>query len=165
MVNLRLYFYSLLVILFAFPTISPTSLYAQDESAEEIASEVMSLKGKDAKDLSKDAYIMRNTDRSEMDNYKVLTLGDVLEQGLRQNYDQLIRNHQKKLLDLGFKDSYASFWYPNVDLNLTTSTYRLGELFDGNDDLIGKIVRIKIFSSNRNSLFGEVLAQSKKKVA
>jgi len=43
--------------------------------------------------------------------------------------------------------------------------YMIPVLFDGNDDLIGKIVKVKIFSSNRNSLFGEVLAQSKKKVA
>lgn len=107
---------------------------ARAQSEEEIAAEVMSLKGKEVKELAKDAYVMRNSQNSEMDNYKVLTLGDVLEQGLRQNYDQLIRNHEKKLLDLGWKDSHAAFWYPNIDLNLSTDSYRLGELFDGNDD-------------------------------
>ena len=45
------------------------------------------------------------------------------------------------------------------------SEYMMPVLFDGNDDLIGKIVKIKILSSNRNSLFGKVLVQSKKKVA
>ena len=45
------------------------------------------------------------------------------------------------------------------------SEYMMPVLFEGNDDLIGKIVKIKILSSNRNSLFGEVLVQSKKKVA
>lgn len=93
-----------------------------------------STKGRDTKKLSEDAYVMRHSTNSQMDNFKVLTLGDVLEQGLRQNYDQLIRNHQKKLLDLGFDDAYAKFWYPNIDLNLSTDPYRLGELFDGDDD-------------------------------
>ena len=38
-------------------------------------------------------------------------------------------------------------------------------LFSGKDELIGKIVKIKIKNSNRNSLFGEVVEQSNKKVA
>ena len=38
-------------------------------------------------------------------------------------------------------------------------------LFNGSDELIGKIVDIKILSSNRNTLFGEVSEQSKQKVA
>ena len=38
-------------------------------------------------------------------------------------------------------------------------------LFNGNDELIGKIVKVKIFSSNRNTLFGEAVDQSKQKVA
>jgi tRNA-2-methylthio-N6-dimethylallyladenosine synthase len=38
-------------------------------------------------------------------------------------------------------------------------------LFNGSDDLIGKIVKVKIMSSNRNTLFGELVNQSKQKVA
>ena len=45
------------------------------------------------------------------------------------------------------------------------SEYMTSVLFDGNDDLIGKVVKVKIFNSNRNSLFGEVVDQSKQKVA
>ena len=45
------------------------------------------------------------------------------------------------------------------------SEYMTSVLFDGNDDLIGKIVKVKIFSSNRNTLFGEAVEQSKQKVA
>ena len=102
--------------------------------AELDAESTESTKARDTKELSEDAYVMRHSNKSEIDNYKILTLGDVLEQGLRQNYDQLIRNHQKRLFDLGFEDTYAKFWYPNIDLNLSTSPYRLGELFDGSDD-------------------------------
>ncbi len=45
------------------------------------------------------------------------------------------------------------------------SEYMTSVLFNGSDDLIGKIVKIKILRSNRNTLFGEVIDQSKKKVA
>jgi tRNA-2-methylthio-N6-dimethylallyladenosine synthase len=45
------------------------------------------------------------------------------------------------------------------------SEYMTSVLFNGNDELIGKIVKVKIFSSNRNTLFGEAVDQSKQKVA
>ena len=38
-------------------------------------------------------------------------------------------------------------------------------IFDANDEDVGKIVKIKIKSSNRNTLFGEMLHKSKLKVA
>jgi hypothetical protein len=37
--------------------------------------------------------------------------------------------------------------------------------FNGSDDLIGKIVKVKIQSSNRNTLFGKTEVQSNQKVA
>jgi tRNA-2-methylthio-N6-dimethylallyladenosine synthase len=45
------------------------------------------------------------------------------------------------------------------------SEYMTSVLFNGSDDLIGKIVKVKIMSSNRNTLFGELVNQSKQKVA
>ena len=45
------------------------------------------------------------------------------------------------------------------------SEYMTSVIFNGSKDLIGKIVKVKILSSNRNTLFGEVLDQSDKKVA
>ena len=38
-------------------------------------------------------------------------------------------------------------------------------LLNGNDYLIGKIVKVKISKSNQNSLFGEVVSTTNKKVA
>ncbi|MDC3035812.1 tRNA (N6-isopentenyl adenosine(37)-C2)-methylthiotransferase MiaB [Candidatus Pelagibacter sp.] len=43
--------------------------------------------------------------------------------------------------------------------------YMTSVLFHGNDDLIGKIVKVKILSSNQNTLFGEAVRQSRQKVA
>jgi len=45
------------------------------------------------------------------------------------------------------------------------SEYMTSVLFNGTDDLIGKIVKVKILRSNRNTLFGETIDQSKQKVA
>ena len=45
------------------------------------------------------------------------------------------------------------------------SEYMTSVLFNGSDDLIGKIVKVKIHSSNRNTLFGEAIDQPKQKVA
>ena len=45
------------------------------------------------------------------------------------------------------------------------SEYMTSVLFNGNDDLIGKIVKVKIKNSNRNTLFGDAIEQSNQKVA
>ena len=45
------------------------------------------------------------------------------------------------------------------------SEYMTSVLFNGSDDLIGKIVKVKILTSNRNTLFGEVVDQPETKVA
>ena len=45
------------------------------------------------------------------------------------------------------------------------SEYMTSVLLNGSDDLIGKIVKVKISKSNQNSLFGEVVSTTNKKVA
>ncbi len=45
------------------------------------------------------------------------------------------------------------------------SEYMTSVLFNGSDDLIGKIVKIKILNSNQNTLFGEINDQINQKVA
>ena len=45
------------------------------------------------------------------------------------------------------------------------SEYMTSVLFNGSDDLIGKIVKVKILNSNRSVLFGEAVNQSEQKVA
>ena len=45
------------------------------------------------------------------------------------------------------------------------SEYMTPVLFSGSDNLIGKIVKIKIKNSNRNTLFGETVEKSNQKVA
>ena len=45
------------------------------------------------------------------------------------------------------------------------SEYMTSVLFGGSDDLIGKLVKVKIQNSNQNTLFGEVINQFNQKVA
>jgi len=45
------------------------------------------------------------------------------------------------------------------------SEYMTPVIFNGNDEDVGKIVKIKINNSNRNTLFGEIVEKSKLKVA
>ena len=45
------------------------------------------------------------------------------------------------------------------------SEFMTSVLFSGSNDLIGKIVKVKILNSNRNTLFGEYVNQTNQKVA
>jgi tRNA-2-methylthio-N6-dimethylallyladenosine synthase len=45
------------------------------------------------------------------------------------------------------------------------SEYMTSVLFNGSDNLIGKIVKVKIQNSNQNTLFGETVDQSNQRVA
>ena len=45
------------------------------------------------------------------------------------------------------------------------SEYMTPVIFSGNEEDVGKIVKIRIKNSNRNTLFGEIIKKSKLKVA
>ena len=45
------------------------------------------------------------------------------------------------------------------------SEYMTSVIFDGNDEDIGRVIKVKINKSNRNTLFGEKVSKSEKKVA
>ena len=45
------------------------------------------------------------------------------------------------------------------------SVYMTSVIFNANDDDVGKIVKVKIHKSNQNTLFGEVVRNTKLKVA
>ena len=45
------------------------------------------------------------------------------------------------------------------------SEYMTSVIFDGNDQDVGNVVKVKIKNSNQNTLFGECLDKSKQRVA
>ena len=45
------------------------------------------------------------------------------------------------------------------------TSYMTSVIFDGKDQDVGKLIKVKINSSNQNTLFGETLERSKLRVA
>ncbi|MCB9062795.1 MAG: TolC family protein [Halobacteriovoraceae bacterium] len=62
---------------------------------------------------------------------KTIRLKDVLEEGLRESYDQKIRDWQERKLDLNWRDTYLNYWYPKISLTFNTSTHSVGTLKPG----------------------------------
>lgn len=67
-------------------------------------------------------------------NYRALTLSEMIEQGLRKNFDELDRNLQKRFLLLTGLDIQESFWLPKLSLTLQTEKSRVGTLYNGSKD-------------------------------
>lgn len=77
---------------------------------------------------STDVFIQEKSDYKLNESYKTISLNDVIEQGLRQNSDQEIRNKQNELNELNWNRDYRSFWLPSLKLTLTTEEQRIGTL-------------------------------------
>ena len=45
------------------------------------------------------------------------------------------------------------------------SEYMTSVIFDGNDEDVGQVIKVKINDSNQNTLFGEKVRKSEQKVA
>ncbi len=59
---------------------------------------------------------------------KQLSLKGVIEEGLRENSDEKIRNYTFELLDIKWQDAYESFWYPNVAVVMSTGDHNVDRL-------------------------------------
>jgi outer membrane protein TolC len=62
------------------------------------------------------------------DNYKNLHLNDVLEQGLRKNYDQNIRGQRQELNEIAFSGAKSAFWLPELKVTLQTDNQRISKI-------------------------------------
>jgi outer membrane protein TolC len=60
-----------------------------------------------------------------------VTLNGAIEQGLRENYNQQNRKYEDKILELNWTDSKHEFWFPQISLQLNTSSQRIGRLKNG----------------------------------
>jgi outer membrane protein TolC len=81
--------------------------------------------------LAEDAYYQRLGPIIKGEKFQHITLTEALEQGLRTNYGQLIRNHENKLLELSWEDTYEDFWYPKLSLNLSTTQQKIARIRSG----------------------------------
>ncbi len=106
-------------------TLSCLSSYAQDGEADSAAE----LSDKNA------SFVQERMDSFKFDDkFKALTLNDALEQGLRENFDQQIRNYQNTQIELNWLDTDTEFWFPTISLTLSSSTQRIGTIRDGDTE-------------------------------
>jgi outer membrane protein TolC len=68
-------------------------------------------------------------------SYKPITLNQALEQGLKDNHDQRMREYERQILELQWKDSWTSFWFPKIELTSTVDTHRFSRLRSGTDNI------------------------------
>ncbi len=111
-----------------------TSALDQDETKTESTSEVETAETEPKKEevAPEPAPVVapapkpkREQDFTPKDNAKTLNLKTVIEQGLRLNSDQKVRNYTKELLKIDWEDKHEAFWLPKVNLVMDTSDERL----------------------------------------
>ncbi len=82
-----------------------------------------------SKQISESEIYIQEADKYKLvDNYKNLQLNDVIEQGLRKNYEQNIRGQKNSLNELVFTGVKNAFWLPELKINLTTSNQHISTL-------------------------------------
>tara|TARA_B100001057_G_scaffold47723_1_gene42522 strand:+ start:6041 stop:7369 length:1329 start_codon:yes stop_codon:yes gene_type:complete len=95
-----------------------------------------------------------------MDKKKSLEKLKIVQQKLFDNQKKMNKSLENSIIDVlvenRMKDKSKLFG---------RSEYMTSVLFNGSDDLIGKIVKVRIQKSNRNTLFGEIVDQLNQKVA
>lgn len=77
---------------------------------------------------STDIYIQEAEKFKINDNLKPLTLNDVIEQGLRKNYDFKIKEQAQEINEITFKGQKSAFWLPELKVELVTEPQRLATL-------------------------------------
>jgi len=83
---------------------------------------------------SDETFVQKMDHYNFKDNYRAINLKTIIEEGLRKNYDQHIRVYNENILELGWKDHYAEFWYPTIDLVLSSGPQRLDRLIIGKNN-------------------------------
>lgn len=63
-----------------------------------------------------------------------ITLKEALEEGLRKNSEEKIRDYSKEILEIEWNGVYDSFWYPNVALVLSTGNQNIDRLKSANNN-------------------------------
>jgi outer membrane protein TolC len=85
-------------------------------------------KVKTAKINESEIYIQEADKYKLTEIFKNLQLNDVIEQGLRKNYDQNIRAEKDSLNEITFQGAKSAFWMPEFKVNLTTANQRISTL-------------------------------------
>lgn len=74
-------------------------------------------------------YVQQDANKYKLnDIYKNLQLNDVIEQGLRKNYDQNIRGQRQELNEIIFSGAKSAFWLPELKVTLNTDNQKISNL-------------------------------------
>ncbi len=76
-------------------------------------------------------YIQEADKYKVVDTFKNLQLNDVIEQGLRKNYQQNIRYQLDQANEIQFSGAKSAFWMPDLKINLTTANQKIGMIHSG----------------------------------
>jgi outer membrane protein TolC len=86
-----------------------------------------------AKQASESEIYIQEADKYKLtETYKNLQLNDVIEQGLRKNYEQNIRGQFDTLNEIEYQGAKNAFWLPELKINLTTTNQRISTLHSSN---------------------------------
>lgn len=80
------------------------------------------------KQTDTDIYVQDASKYKLNDTYKNLQLNDVIEQGLRKNYDQNIRGQRQELNELAFSGTKNAFWLPELKITLNTDNQKISNI-------------------------------------
>lgn len=82
-------------------------------------------------EVVKQNKIVKNLDNQA----KALTLQDAIESGLRKNIDERVRRYELQLNEITYKDAYADFYYPQLNLTMATTSDHFTENFYRDNDV------------------------------
>ncbi len=83
---------------------------------------------------------------------KWISLKSAIEEGVRKNPDEQIRQFDYSLLELTYKDTHEKFWYPNIALKMTNQNQRVLPIKSSSN-------RDTLTSKSANTTFGLQLGQ------
>jgi outer membrane protein TolC len=85
-------------------------------------------KVKSQKTTETEMYVQEAQKYKINDTFKNLQLNDVIEQGLRKNYDQNIRGQKQELNEIAFSGAKNAFWLPELKVTLTTDDQKIANV-------------------------------------
>lgn len=64
-----------------------------------------------------------------------MSLKVAIEKGLRKNNEQKVRDYSREIIELNFKDTWESFWLPQLNLTIQTQDQFVESLYGETEDL------------------------------
>jgi outer membrane protein TolC len=103
-----------------------TGVIPEDELMKPKAKKVERVKSQ--KTTETEMYVQEAEKYKINDTFKNLQLNDVIEQGLRKNYDQNIRGQRQELNEIAFSGAKNAFWLPELKVTLTTDDQKIANV-------------------------------------